>query len=212
MFSLQRFLGKDDVFLDLLEACAAEAQTSVRRLTAILQGGGKAEELEGFVGSERQERKYLKQIEEHLVRTFITGLDREDIEALSRALYKLVKTTEKFALRYRLVADLVQGVNFSPQAKLIEDAVGILGEMIRDLRKLPPLERMKDLNDRLEATEDAADGVVDALVRELYHANLTPGVFLRAKGPLRSAGEAGRPMPGRGSDRHAYRPEELLIS
>ena len=181
MFSLQRFLGKDDVFLDLLEACAAEAQTSVRRLTAILQGGGKAGDLEEFLGSERRERKLLNQIEEHLVRTFITGLDREDIEALSRALYKLVKTTEKFALRYRLVADLVQGVDFSPQAQLIEQAVGTLGEMIRDLRKLPPLERMKDLNDRLESTEDAADGVVDSLVRALYHANLPPGQFYARK-------------------------------
>ena len=181
MFSLQRFLGKDDVFLDLLEACAAEAQTSVRRLAEILKAGGKVNELEGFLGSERRERKLLKQIEEHLVRTFITGLDREDIEALSRALYKLVKTTEKFALRYRLVSDLVQGVDFSRQAQLIEQAVAILGEMIRDLRKLPPLERMKDLNDRLEATEDAADEVVDALVRDLYHANLAAGHFFARK-------------------------------
>lgn len=181
MFSLQRLLGKDDVFLDLLEACAAEAQGSVRRLATVLQGGGKAEELAGFLGSERRERKLLKEIEENLVRTFITGLEREDIEALSRALYKVVKTTEKFAARYRLVTDLVQGVDFSRQAQLIEQAVAILGEMIRDLRKLPPLERMKDLNDRLEATEDAADEVVDALVRDLYHQDLTAGRFYARK-------------------------------
>jgi len=181
MFSLQRLLAKDDVFLDLLEACADEAKTSVKRLTAILRGEVELSKLDDFLGSERRERKLLKEIEERLVRTFITGLEREDIEALSRALYKLVKTTEKFADRYRLVNDLVQGVDFRAQGELIEQAVGILGEMIRDLRKLPPLERVKELNDRLEATEDAADKVVDGLVRDLYHANLPPGQFLARK-------------------------------
>lgn len=174
-------MGKDEIFLDLLEACAAEAQASVKRLTAVLTPGGRLGDLDVLLGKERLERKLLKQIEEALVRTFITGLEREDIEALARSLYKLVKTTEKFAQRYRLVGDLVQGVDFSQQAKLIEEAVGILGEMIRDLRKLPPLERVKELNDRLEATEDAADSVVDDLVRDLYHANLPPGQFLARK-------------------------------
>jgi uncharacterized protein len=181
MFSLQRLLGKDEVFLDLLEACAAEAQASVKRLTAALAPSGKLSELDAFLGSERRERKLLKQIEEELVHNFITGLEREDIEALARALYKLVKTTEKFAQRYRLVSDLVQGVDFSRQAALVEEAVGILGEMIRDLRKLPPLERVKELNDRLEATEDAADEVVDLLVRDLYHVDLPAGQFLARK-------------------------------
>jgi uncharacterized protein Yka (UPF0111/DUF47 family) len=181
MFSLQRLLGKDDVFLDLLEACASEAQASVRQLTTILREGGRVTDLETFVGSERRERKLLKEIEEHLVRTFITGLEREDIEALSRALHKLVKSTEKFALRYRLVADLVTGVDFSRQVQLIDQSVAILGEMIRDLRKLPPLERMKDLNDRLEAAEDEADRVVDSLVGELYHADLPQGQFYARK-------------------------------
>lgn len=181
MFSLQRLLGKDDLFLDLLEACAAEAETSVKRLTSILRGDRHVSDLDGFLASERRERKLLREIEENLVRTFITGLEREDIEALSRSLYKLVKTTEKFADRYRLVNDLVQGVDFTPQARHIEEAVAILAEMIRDLRKLPPLERVKELNDRLEATEDAADRVVDGLVRDLYHANLPPGKFLARK-------------------------------
>lgn len=181
MFSLQRLLSKDDIFLDLLESCAEEAQASVRRLTPILRGEEKLEALDAFIGAERRERKLLKEIEERLVNTFITGLEREDIEALSRALYKLVKTTEKFADRYRLVSDLVQGVDFREQARHLEDAVVVLGEMIRDLRKMPPLERVKELNNRLEATEDAADRVLDSLIRELYHANLPSGQFVARK-------------------------------
>ncbi len=167
--------------MDLLEGCAEEAQRTVRRLTSILRREGQVQDLDHFLAAERREKKLLKEIEEQLVRVFVTGLEREDIEALSRALYKLVKTTEKFAQRYRLVADLVVGVDFSRQAVLLEEAVAILGEMIRDLRSLPPLERMKELNDRLETTEDAADAVVDALVRDLYHADLPAGQFLARK-------------------------------
>ncbi len=181
MFSLQRLLGRDDLFLDLLEACATEAQTSVNRLTAMLRSDATLDAVDQFLNSERKERELLNQIEENLVRTFVTGLEREDIEALSRALFKLVKTTKKFAQRYRLVGDLVKGINFTKQVEFVEQAVGILGEMIRDLRKLPPLERMKALNDRLELIEDSADEVVDGLVRELYHANLPAGQFLARK-------------------------------
>lgn len=181
MFSLQRLLGRDDLFLDLLEACATEARTTVKRLTELLRAEGKLGELDEFLSSERRERQLLEQIEENLVRTFVTGLDREDIEALSRALFKLVKTTNKFAKRYRLVGDLVRAVDFSKQVSLIDQAVGILGEMIRDLRRLPPLARVKELNDRLEAVEDSADEVVDALVRDLYHANLPSGQLLARK-------------------------------
>lgn len=181
MFSLQRLLGKNDVFLDLLERCAEEAQSTVKRLTTILRGEADLSKLDEFLKAERTERRLLEEIEENLVRTFVTGLEREDIEALSRGLFKLVKTTEKVAGRYRLVVDLVQGVDFRPQADLIDQAVAIVGEMIRDLRKLPPLERMKELNDRLEAIEDSADDVVDGLVRDLYHVDLPAGKFLARK-------------------------------
>jgi hypothetical protein len=174
-------LAKDAAFLELLETCAAEAQTSVGTLTGILRGKLGMESLDVFLASERRERKLLKEIDERLVRTFVTELEREDIEALSRALYRLVKAMEKFAERYRVVNDLVQGVDFKEQGRLIDEAVRLSVEMIRHLRKMPPLETVKALNDKLEETEDAADRVLEDLIRDLYHDDLPAGKLVARK-------------------------------
>jgi hypothetical protein len=139
------------------------------------------ESLDVFLASERRERKLLKEIDERLVRTFVTELEREDIEALSRALYRLVKAMEKFAERYRVVNDLVQGVDFKEQGRLIDEAVRLSVEMIRHLRKMPPLETVKALNDKLEETEDAADRVLEDLIRDLYHDDLPAGKLVARK-------------------------------
>jgi hypothetical protein len=48
------------------------------------------------------------------VNTFVTALDREDIEALNSALYKIPKTIEKFAERYEIVADRLDRCGFRP--------------------------------------------------------------------------------------------------
>ncbi len=52
----------------------------------------------------RNEKRNAEIISEELVKVFITALDREDIEALSRALYRIPKTVEKFGERYAIMA------------------------------------------------------------------------------------------------------------
>ena len=54
--------------------------------------------------------------------TFITGLEREDIEALSTALYKIPKATEKFAEHFIAGSQCARGVDFSRQVALLEQA------------------------------------------------------------------------------------------
>jgi len=51
------------------------------------------------------EKSCFAQISQALVDTFVTAIEREDIEALAGALYKIPKTVEKFAERYILFSD-----------------------------------------------------------------------------------------------------------
>ena len=67
----------------------------------------------------RKEKKISEQILEQLVKTFVTGLEREDIEALARALYRIPKGAEKLADRFLLAAPHLQGVDFSKQAGMM---------------------------------------------------------------------------------------------
>ena len=174
MFSLQQLLGKGDKFFDLLEASAEEARSSVHSLVSFLKSPCAAPTMEEFVLTRRKEKRIAEQISEQLVRTFVTGLEREEIEALSNALYKIPKTVEKFVERFTLATDRLQGVDFSSQAEMVEKTAEILVDMVKHLRKIPPLERIKELNDRLQYLEGEADKVMLQLLREVYAGKFDP--------------------------------------
>src|SRR5579885_1729968 len=113
MFSLQRLLGKEDRFFDLLEASAAEACTSVRALISLTKRPDQVKSLDDFIRARRNEKKIASQISEELCTTFVTALEREDIEALSVALYKIPKTIEKIGERILIAPQHLQGVELS---------------------------------------------------------------------------------------------------
>lgn len=173
MFSLARFFGKEDRFFALLEASAEEARHSVQAMVKLAKNAGQPGSLEEFSASRRADKKITQEISEALTTTFVTSLEREDIETLSNALYKIPKTVEKFAERVNLAPEQVRGLDFSRQTALIELAVETLVTMVRGLRR-PDLEQVKSLNDRLQQLEGDADKAVLELLRELYQGQHPP--------------------------------------
>lgn len=174
MFSLQKILGKDDKFFALLEASAEETRSSVQSLVELLKSPSQPKGLEDFVLSRRKDKRITEQISAELVKTFFTALEREDIETLSIALYKIPKTVEKFAERFSILSSHLAGVDFSRQAELMVKAADTLGAMVRQLRDMRHLEKIKELNDRLQYVEGEADKVMVELIRELYDGRYQP--------------------------------------
>jgi uncharacterized protein Yka (UPF0111/DUF47 family) len=174
MFSLQQLMGKGDQFLNLLERSAEEAHESVCLLVKLLEAPESAKGLDDFVMARRKEKQISAEISERLVRTFITGLEREDIEALSSALYKVPKSVEKFAERYLAAATRPQGAGFARQADKMRSASEIVVTMVKQLRQGQNLERIKDLNDRLQYVEGEADKLMIELFRDLYSGKYEP--------------------------------------
>lgn len=172
MFSLQRLLGKEDKFFDLLEASAEQARNSVRVLVKHLQNPSELKALDEFMVSRRKEKAIAAEIGEALCTTFVTSLEREDIEALSNVLYKIPKTIEKIAERLMLAPQFLNGINLSGEITLLERAADIVLEMVRDLRTGVHIERIKALNDQLQAAEGEADKVLLGLLRQLYTSQL----------------------------------------
>jgi len=168
MFSIQRFFSHDAKFFDLLEASATETLASTRLLIDLLKDRTHPHPLDQFALSLKKDKRITQQISEELVNTFVTGLEREDIETVSYALYRICKTIEKFAERFNIAPQRLQAVEFTRQIELMERATQTLSEMVRMLRKMPPLDVVKDLNDRLQAVESEADGVMVDLLREVY--------------------------------------------
>jgi uncharacterized protein Yka (UPF0111/DUF47 family) len=167
MFSFQQIFGKGDKFFDLLEGAAREANESVRIVTELIQSRD-TKKLDDLVLARRKEKKISEQISEELVKTFTTGLEREDIEALARTLYKIPKTAEKLAERFLLAAPHIGEIDFTRQANMMTKATDTVLAMIKQLRQVEDLEKIKELNDKLQYVEGEADKLMNELLRDLY--------------------------------------------
>lgn len=169
MISIQKLFGKKDVFFDLLAASATQARASVKALHLLLSSPGDTQNLDAFAASRREDKKITQQIDEALCRTFVTELEREDIEALANALYKIPKTAEKIAERIQITRDRLKNVDFSRQIQLMDTAADTVVTMIAELQKLH-LERVKELNEKLQQVEGEADKLILESLRQLYTA------------------------------------------
>ena len=173
MFSLQKLLGKDDKFFDLLHASAEEGLHSVDALKRILTNPSMTPTLDEFAASRRKDKAITNEISELLVKTFVTALEREDIEALSNVLYKVPKTIEKFAERYILCAPRLRQVKFNVQLDMLEDAVKTVVAMLKEVKK-HDLSAIARHNAKLQRLEGDADKLMLEELRELYSGKHEP--------------------------------------
>ena len=168
MFSLQTIFGKGDKFYGLLEASADAARQSARALGAMLADRSQTPALDQFRVARKREKELFAQINLELVNTFVTALEREDIEALAAALYKIPKTVEKFAERYAMFAERLVDIDYGSRALMLERACEVIVQMVGELRRGLKLDVMHDLNEQMQSIEAEADRLILELYRELY--------------------------------------------
>lgn len=174
MFSIQQLFSKGDRFQELLEAAAQETHESVRLVIELMKSPRNTQNLDDLVLARRKEKKISEQISTELVKTFITGLEREDIEALARALFRIPKAAEKLAERLVLAGPHLAGADFSKHADMMAKATDAILGLIRQLRDMKDLEKMKTFNDRLQLVEIEADKYMNEMLRELYGGKYEP--------------------------------------
>lgn len=168
MFSLQKIFSKGDRFQELLEAATQEAHESVRLVIELMKSPRNTQNLDDLILARRKETKISEQISSELVKTFITGLEREDIEALARGLYRIPKTAEKLAERLVMARTHLDGLDFTRQADMMTKATDAILGMVKQLRNMEDMEKIKTFNDRLQLVELEADKYMNELLRDLY--------------------------------------------
>ena len=171
MFSLQTIFGQGKQFYALLDEAADAAHESTKALHEMLREPKRTHALDAFKLARQRERTASDKISQALVDSFITPIEREDIEALASALYKIPKQVERFADRYALARHRLDDIDFAPRAAMLEQAAGVVVEMVKELHKLR-LEPMKALNDRLRVLEAEADRLILELHRDIYSGRL----------------------------------------
>src|SRR5471032_3284747 len=168
---LTRLSGKNEVFFDLLEEGAEEAKVSVDLFLKFLlqmDEGKQPAGLDDFIQARRKEKRIRHLMNEELSRTFVTPIDREDLEALSVALYRIPKQIEKIVERLAIYPGRVPHEMFSRQAELMSQAAESLVFMVKHLRKGATLGQIREANDKLQYAEGEADKVMLEKLRGLY--------------------------------------------
>ena len=169
---LKKIFGRDERFFDLLEAAADEAKASVDIVGRYLQGladGGSPTNVDELIHTRRKEKRIRHEMTEALSRTFVTPLDREDIEALSFALYRIPKQVEKIVERISIYPGRVPHEAFRRQSELMMQAADAVITMVKQLRHRAGIEKIRESNDRLQFAEGEADKVMLALLKDLYN-------------------------------------------
>ena len=174
MFSIQQLFGKGDRFQELLEAAAQESHETVRLVIELMKSPRNTQNFDDLILARRKEKKISDQISTDLVNTFITGLEREDIEALARGLYRIAKSAEKLAERLVMASKHIEGVDFSMPAEMMAKATDAVHGMVKQLRDMKDLEKIKNFNDRLQLVELEADKYMNELLREIYGGKYDP--------------------------------------
>jgi len=177
MLSIQKILGRDEKFFDLLEASAQEADASVHHLIALLERLEKKDSpqsLEEFVRSRRKDKQITQELTEQLCKTFITPFEREDIQALSAALYKIPKTVEKIGERILICPEDLRGHTFQKQVELLDQAAETVLAMVKQLRKGIDARTAREMNDKLQAIEGDADQLELDRLRDLFQGDYDP--------------------------------------
>jgi uncharacterized protein Yka (UPF0111/DUF47 family) len=174
MFSIQQLFSKGERFQELLEAATQESLESVRLAIEVMKAPTKTQNRDDVILARRKEKKISQQISNELVNAFVTGLEREDIEALARALYRIPKAAEKLADRLVMAGHQLDGVDFSKHADMMAKATDAVQSMVRQLRDIKDLEKVKTFNDRLQLVEVEADRYMMELLRDLYSGKYEP--------------------------------------
>lgn len=167
MISLQRLLGQENEFFGLLEQSADLGLQSIRALEA-LTGPTQPKTLDAFVSIRRLDKDVTNTLESKLITTFVTPIEREDLEALGEALYKIPKTVEKFAERYIIVEAKIREVDFALQIELMAKAAGIVLKMLKTMRGQGALADIKSMQNELQRTEAQADDVLLSAMQAFY--------------------------------------------
>ncbi|MGY0529672.1 DUF47 domain-containing protein [Stenotrophomonas sp. C-A] len=171
MFSLQTIFGSGKQFYTLLDEAAVAASDAAKALHSMLREADRQPALDAFKLARLRERAASDKISQALVDSFMTPIEREDIEALGSALYKIPKQIEKFADRYSLATTHLEHIDFAPRAAMLEQAAGVVVEMVADLRHMN-LDRMTALNEKLRSLENEADRLMLELYRDIYSCRL----------------------------------------
>jgi uncharacterized protein len=180
-FSLQRLLSGDDRAFDLLEGSAQQARAAIQNIMVLLRSPQSQPALDALDAVRQKEMLHTHELTDYLCRTFITPLEREDLESLSKVLHKIPVTAKKFAVRYGFAGRNAEVLDFSQHLELLEQAADLVVLAVKELRLGTQLDSIRQLNQRLQRVEGDADKLMLASLKKIFRTDYDPVQVLLLK-------------------------------
>ena len=133
--------------------------------------------LDVFARGRIRDKEITNEIYEALSRSFVTPIDREDMQALTRAIYRIPKTVEKLGERLAIAPGSLPLETIGKQTEAAKEAASIVAKLVATLRDGSNLAAGRELNDSLQAIENEADRCLVELLRDLYKTERPAGVM-----------------------------------
>jgi uncharacterized protein len=183
----------------LLEAAAGQARASARALARGAEEGTLNPAT--LVEPVRTSAKAAGDIRAHLLRANMVSLPKADLEALVSVLTEIPRDAARFAERFGLAVKVLGDLELRPALTWIEELSEVLFDMVRQLRGFESLNRLKELNARLQKVADCAEAPTDEIVAQVYRRSAQTLDIMSAKdmsdqlgGIIERYREAGRIM------------------
>ena len=169
--SLAQLFGRDVRFFEILRASAAEAKAAAHSLVRLLPriGHDNAETILGDIAQHHRKHKALaEEMTTRVIQVFNTPFEREDLEEMNRAIYKITRNVGRIAERLTIAPAGTDLGRVKRQLEMIEHAASVMETLVKELCTAYEGRIVKETYDRLQALEGDADTLIIESLRELY--------------------------------------------
>jgi len=174
--------GKDTTFYDLLEAQAEAAIRAAREFVALSENFGQAEARTRRIKEIEHEADDLThQLANKTDATFVTPLDKEDINALSGQLDDVTDAIEAASGRIVLYRLTETRPDLAPLAGCLLEATEATRAAVGVLRDLKGRETIRDILVRVHDAENQGDALYRQALADLFFATPNPDPLMIIK-------------------------------
>lgn len=164
-----RITDKEEIFFDLFEATAVDTCAASKKLEDLMTNFVDLNEKIGAI--EEIEHKcdgHVHKMLEHLNRSFITPIDREDIFLIAKELDNITDAIEATAHRFRMfnVKDIKEDA--VSLAKLITQCTKELADVMLELKKLKSSKILKEKVIEINRIENVGDDIFRNAMQKLF--------------------------------------------
>ena len=181
MSLVKKLLWREDVLCGLLKASAVELQANVKALNQLLTEGSPAASLGTLLHTRVREQEIKGEIDLLLCQGSRTRLDHADVELLARVLNRIAKGMRKFAQRFLIYAQRMEGVSFSEELGMLSSMTEVLKALVAGVDGGLRVSGAKARNNDLQELEGQADRLLLEKTVALYRGQEDPARALMLK-------------------------------